>query len=201
MKMAEILDIEEHIHNLMHQSITTQELINRITRILYKIEDIFLLPHRSNTRNMIRACLAYTRMFFVHERLMSSVREYLIHRVTALSTPERKLSNELSILRAASSPENWERREIRDRMHDLSFAPNIREHQSEQSDSSNLDRDAILREMDKSKSNLCKLSEEIVHKREIIHDIDARMPLLNRYSKTTRMITRGLRHLTLCTNP
>lgn len=134
-----------------------------------------MFPHRLNTRNMIRACLAYTRMLFVHERLMSSAREYLIPRVTELLTSERNLSDELSILRAASSPENWEQREVRDLTHDLFFAPNIREHHSEQLDSSNLDRETILREMDKSEFNLCKLSEEIVHKREIIHDIDARI--------------------------
>lgn len=179
--MAEILDIEEYIDNLMYRGITTEELISRITQNLHRIEDLFLTSNRCSTRNMIRACIAYSRMLFEHERLMFSAREYLLRRIKALKIREKDLNFEISILRAAASSGENSAKKSEDASYDLSCALNNKNSNKTQSlDQSNittinLDRETILCEINKSEHNLSNLSEEIAYKKKLLLDIDMRI--------------------------
>lgn len=159
--MGEILDIDGYIGGLMRVGITSEELFSKLTRSLYQLEDLFLSKHKINTRNTVRTCIALSRMMFDHEQLMTSARKYLISRIGILTLRERDLNHEISILRAGSSPEVQGYGADRDRSQDLSIIPT--------------EREAILREIDKSELNLSKLSEEIQYKKAILHDIEARI--------------------------
>lgn len=178
--MGEILNVEVYIDGLMRVGTTSEELFSKLTRSLNQLEDLFLYGNNRNARNIVRTCIAQSRMLFDQEQLMSSAREYLIRRIEILKLRERDLNHEISVLRAASFPEERGQRVDRDRSHELSFIPTnmgSTMQSSAQVDIANinLDRDTILREIDKSELNLSKLGEEIMHKKEILHDIDSRI--------------------------
>lgn len=51
--MADILDIEHYINDLIRQGITSDELVSRIIRGLNRLEDLFLAHGRRDARNAI----------------------------------------------------------------------------------------------------------------------------------------------------
>jgi len=121
--MGEILNIEAYIDGLMRVGITSEELFSKLTRSLNQLEDLFLYGNNRNARNIVRACTAQSCMLFDQEQLMSSARQYLIRRIKILKLRERDLNHEISVLRAASSPDEPGQRGDRDRSHELSFIP------------------------------------------------------------------------------
>jgi len=151
--MGEILNVEAYIDGLMRVGITSEDLFSKLTCSLNQLEDLFLYGNNRNARNIVRTCIAQSRMLFDQEQLMSSAREYLIRRIKILKLRERDLNHEISVLRAASSLEERGQRVDRDRSHELSFIPTnmgSTMQSSAQVDTANinLDRDTILREID-----------------------------------------------------
>lgn len=180
--MAELLNIEDYISDLMKQGVSPNELISRTMRGLYRLEDVFLSRDKRNLRNAVRACIAHARMIYDHERLMFSAKEYLLRKIESLRVRERDLNFEISILRAASSGE-YSGRKSNDDSHDLGVRNCGGSQSGNQSNSFSckildssviLDRESILREIDKSELNLGNLSEEIAHKKRVLAEIDMR---------------------------
>lgn len=176
--MADILDIENYISNLMRQGTTPDDLISKIMRCLYSIEDFFLAYRRRGARNAVRACIAHAQMLYEHERRMSAAREYLLRQIESLKIREKDLNFEISVLRAASTSGEYSGRKSEDELHDLSGVKDysgLRGLAQSNNKSGNPDRESILCEIEKSEQNLSNLSEEITLKKQLLVDIDLRI--------------------------
>lgn len=101
--MARVLDICELIDWLRNKRISSKELIGRITRNLYSIEQEFMNRDLLHKRNTIRAIVAYVKLLYDYAQQSELARMYLSHRIKLLEVREFDLQQEYSVLRDRSS--------------------------------------------------------------------------------------------------
>lgn len=102
--MEEVIDISVLIDRLLRNNTTPEELIGQAVKNLYVIESHFLSRSTIDTRDNVRAIIAYAKLLYDFGQQMSLARIYLVHKIKLLEVRDIDLNAEISVLRGQSPP-------------------------------------------------------------------------------------------------